>query len=195
MEQSKKYKNLIFDVGGVIFDDGKDNMKKVVGEGYDQIYKKAYGKGFKECLLGNKKVSELIEDLKDDELYEKLKYVLSYENLNVSYPIIKENFLYIKSLQDSYDMYLLTNITEDSYNYINSVIDIDSIFKGGIYSYQDGVVKPNFDIYNLLLEKYNLKKEECIFFDDKEKNVMAAKSLGIKSVVFKSLDDLKSSLK
>ncbi|MBQ9012222.1 MAG: HAD-IA family hydrolase [Bacilli bacterium] len=195
MEQSKKYKNLIFDVGGVIFDDGKDNMKKVVGEGYDQIYKKAYGKGFKECLLGNKKVSELIEDLKDDELYEKLKYVLSYENLNVSYPIIKENFLYIKSLKDNYDMYLLTNITEDSYNYINSVIDIDSIFKGGIYSYQDGVVKPNFDIYNLLLEKYNLKKEECIFFDDKEKNVMAAKSLGIKSVVFKSLDDLKSSLK
>lgn len=195
MEQSKKYKNLIFDVGGVIFDDGKDNMKKVVGEGYDQIYKKAYGKGFKECLLGNKKVSELIEDLKDDELYEKLKYVLSYENLNVSYPIIKENFLYIKTLKDNYDMYLLTNITEDSYNYINSVIDIDSIFKGGIYSYQDGTSKPDPEIYNLLLNRYNLKKEECIFFDDKEKNVDAANKLGIKSVVFNSLDDLKNNIK
>lgn len=195
MEESKKYKNLIFDVGGVIFDDSKDNMKKVVGEGYDQIYKKAYGKGFKECLLGNKKVSELIEDLKDDELYEKLKYVLSYENLNVSYPIIKENFLYIKTLKDNYDMYLLTNITEDSYNYINSVIDIDSIFKGGIYSYQDGISKPDPEIYNLLLNRYNLKKEECIFFDDKEKNVDAANKLGIKSVVFKSLDDLKNNIK
>ena len=70
---------------------------------------------------------------------------------------------------------MLTNITEDSYNYIRNIINLEDIFEGGVYSYQENLVKPNHEIYNLLIDKFNLKKEETVFFDDKEKNVIAAK--------------------
>ena len=43
---------------------------------------------------------------------------------------------FIKKLKkDGYKLFLLTNITEDSYNYINSIININDMFDGGIYSY------------------------------------------------------------
>ncbi len=166
----KHIKNIVLDIGGIIFDDSKKNIEKLLGKNCDIIYKLAYGKSFKECLLGNKKVNEHIESLFNYKEFEDLKYILSKKNLLKSYPLITTNFEYIKTLKkQGYKLYLLTNITEDSYNYINDLININSIFDGGIYSYKEHIIKPDKRIYNLLIDKYNLKRSETIFFDDKEK--------------------------
>ena len=191
----KHIKNIVLDIGGVIFDDSKKNIEKLLGKNCDVIYKLAYGKSFKECLLGNKKVNEHIESLSNYKEFEDLKYILSKKNLSKSYPLITTNFEYIKTLKkQGYKLYLLTNITEDSYNYINDLININSIFDGGIYSYQEHIIKPDKRIYNLLIDKYNLKKAETIFFDDKEKNVISAINQGISSYVFKSIEDIKNNI-
>ena len=191
----KHIKNIVLDIGGVIFDDSKKNIEKLLGKNCDVIYKLAYGKSFKECLLGNKKVNEHIESLSNYKEFEDLKYILSKKNLSKSYPLITTNFEYIKTLKkQGYKLYLLTNITEDSYNYINDLININSIFDGGIYSYQEHIIKPDKRIYNLLIDKYNLKRSETIFFDDKEKNVISAINQGISSYVFKSIEDIKNNI-
>lgn len=191
----KHIKNIVLDIGGVIFDDSKKNIEKLLGKNCDIIYKLAYGKGFKECLLGNKKVNEHIESLSNYKEFEDLKYILSKKNLSKSYPLITTNFEYIKTLKkQGYKLYLLTNITEDSYNYINDLININSIFDGGIYSYQEHIIKPDKRIYNLLIDKYSLKKSETIFFDDKEKNIISAINQGISSYVFKSIEDIKNNI-
>ena len=191
----KHIKNIVLDVGGIIFDDSKKNIEKLLGKNCDIIYKLAYGKSFKECLLGNKKVNEHIESLSNYKEFEDLKYILSKKNLSKSYPLITTNFEYIKTLKkQGYKLYLLTNITEDSYNYINDLININSIFDGGIYSYQEHIIKPDKRIYNLLIDKYNLKRSETIFFDDKDKNVISAINQGISSYVFKSIEDIKNNI-
>lgn len=191
----KHIKNIVLDIGGVIFDDSKKNIEKLLGKNCDIIYKLAYGKGFKECLLGNKKVNEHIESLSNYKEFEDLKYILSKKNLSKSYPLITTNFEYIKTLKkQGYKLYLLTNITEDSYNYINDLININSIFDGGIYSYQEHIIKPDKRIYNLLIDKYSLKKSETIFFDNKEKNIISAINQGISSYVFKSIEDIKNNI-
>ena len=56
-------KNIILDVGGILFDDSKKNIEYVLNKKCDLIYQKAYGTGFKECLLGDKTVQEHINDL------------------------------------------------------------------------------------------------------------------------------------
>ena len=91
--------------------------------------------------------------------------------------------------------FLLSNITEAAFCYINKIIDLDTFVDGGIYSYMENTRKPNKDIYELLINKYNLDKEECIFFDDKEINVESANEYGIKSYVFKSIEDIKLKVK
>ena len=188
-------KNIVLDVGGVIFDDSKQNIQKLLNKNCDNIYKIAYGSGFKKCLLGEISVQEHINSLKDEKDFNDISYILKKENLIKSYPLIKNNFEYIKDLRKrGYKLFLLTNITEDSYNYINELINIDETFDGGIYSYQEHLIKPDYDIYNLLINRFNLNKDETIFFDDKEKNVKAANEVGIKSYVFTSINDIESNL-
>ena len=45
------------------------------------------------------------------------------------------------------------------------------------------------------MDKFNLNKSETIFFDDKEKNVIAACKTGIKSIVFHSIEDIQENIK
>lgn len=188
-------KNIILDVGGILFDDSKQNIEKILGKKCDIIYKNAYGKGFNECLLGEKTIKEYINSLTNLKDFESINYILDRKNLRKTYPLIRENFDYIKNLkQKGYRLYLLTNITEESYIYINETINIDMCFDGGIYSYREHLIKPNQYIYKLMIDKYELNKEETIFFDDKIKNVEAAKKVGINAFVFESVDDIKNNL-
>lgn len=189
-------RNIVLDIGGVFFDDSKHNLEMLLNKNCDNIYKLAYGRDFKKCLLGEITVQEHVNSLKGEKEFSNINYILKKDNLVYSYPLIKNNFEYIKSLKEKgYRLYLLTNITEDSYNYINNLIDINKIFDGGIYSYQEHLIKPDYDIYNLLINKFNLDKTETIFFDDKEKNVIAANNVGINSFVFTSIEDIKNNLK
>ena len=184
-------KNIIFDIGGIMFDDSTQNISNILNEDASLLCKKVYGRSFSNCLLGNEEVSDYIETFKDDSDYEKIRYVLSKENLHISYPLMKSNFAYISTLKNKgYNLYILSNITKDSYEYIKNTIDIDSIFDGGIYSYQEGVIKPDKNIYERIINKYNLNRNETIFFDDKQKNVDAAFEIGIKGVLFKSVEDI-----
>ena len=189
-------KNIIFDIGGVIFDDSLQNINKVLNEDSEILYKKVYGKTFLNCLLGNMEVFNYIESFKDDRDYQKIKYILTKDNLHLSFPLMKDNFDFISKLKDKgYNLYILSNITRDSYEYVNETIDISKIFNGGVYSYQEGLVKPNRRMYELIIKKYNLNKEETIFFDDKPKNIVAASEFGIKGVLFRTIEDIENNLK
>lgn len=81
------------------------------------------------------------------------------------------------------DGYLQKCLKEDN-------IDIDDIFNGGIYSCQEHLMKLDKNIYELIIQRFNLKKEETIFFDDKNKNVVSIINCGINSFVFNSIDDI-----
>ncbi|MCX6724430.1 MAG: HAD family phosphatase [Candidatus Staskawiczbacteria bacterium] len=59
-------------------------------------------------------------------------------------------------------------------------------FEDVILSYEVGMKKPEMDIYQLAVEKLKVKPEECIFIDDKEKNLLPAKELGMKTVLAKN---------
>ncbi len=46
------------------------------------------------------------------------------------------------------------------------------------------LAKPDPAIYQVLLSKYSLKPEECVFIDDRKDNVDAAKALGMSGIVY-----------
>ena len=184
-------KNIVLDIGGILFDDSKSNVEKLLHKNCDTIYKKTYGGNFKECLIGNMSVKEHLELLKDDEDYQDIKYLL--QNLSLATPLMKENYEYIKSLKEKgYHLYLLSNITEDSFQYINKVLDLSHFVDGGVYSYQEHVKKPEHTIYQTVLKRFHLDPKETIFFDDKSKNVVAANESGLPSIEFKSIETLKN---
>lgn len=108
-------------------------------------------------------------------------------------PVMKENLELLYELKSKkYAIYFLSNLTEATYYYIKHKLDD---FDGGIYSWQEHFVKPQQEIYELILRKYHLKKEETIFFDDKLKNVQMGNQLGIRSVQFRGRKDILQNIK
>lgn len=193
-------RNIILDIGGVICDDGYCNLSKVLNireEEGKEIAKIAYGGNFKKCLLGELEINEHIEILQKNhpELNNKIEYILTPQNYKETFPVLQETLdVILKLKKEGYQIYILSNITKESFEYFKKVIEFEKYFDGGVYSYQEAVRKPNLKFYEILIKKYNLKKEECIFFDDKQKNVDVGNSLGIKSIKFNNIEDIKNNL-
>ena len=66
---------------------------------------------------------------------------------------------------------------------------------GGIFSYRVHLLKPDAAIYNLLLQTYDLKAEDCVFLDDMQPNVDGARRVGMQAIRFSSLEQALCDLK
>ena len=74
------------------------------------------------------------------------------------------------------------------------VMEFLSYTDGGILSYKDHLLKPEPEIYKLLLSRYDLKAEECVFIDDLHINIDAAKEQGIHGIVFQCYEQAEAEL-
>lgn len=85
------------------------------------------------------------------------------------------------------NLYLLSNISVgfvDTYSEVKWIKELFSKFDGLVFSGPIGIVKPDKNIYEYLLSSYSLKKEECLFVDDTEKNIIGAQTVGISGYLF-----------
>ena len=97
---------------------------------------------------------------------------------------------WIRSLKDAgYRLYCITNFTPAGYEQCYDCISFVEKFDGCVFSFREGVVKPDPQIYRILLERYDLKAEECVFIDDTEENVRGAEKIGFKGIVFTGYED------
>lgn len=65
-------------------------------------------------------------------------------------------------------------------------LDFIPYLDGGILSYQDKVIKPMPEIYRILIDRYHLKPEECVFLDDTLRNLEGAEKFGIHTIHFQN---------
>ncbi len=97
---------------------------------------------------------------------------------------------WIDALKEAgYKLYCITNFTPAGYEQCYDCISFIERFDGCVFSFREGVVKPDPAIYTILLDRYGLKAEECVFIDDTEENVRSAEELGLKGIVFKGYED------
>ena len=65
---------------------------------------------------------------------------------------------------------------------------------GGILSYEVKLIKPEREIYEMLLSRYDLKAEECVFVDDRKRNCEGAEKVGIKAILFENKEQVENEL-
>ena len=80
-------------------------------------------------------------------------------------------------------IYLLSNASVRLPEYWKSVPGSE-YFDGGVVSALEKCVKPMPEIYHALMDKYDLKAEECLFVDDIAINVTGAMQCGMQGYVF-----------
>ncbi len=67
-------------------------------------------------------------------------------------------------------------------------------FDGVVVSGLEGLVKPDPRIYRLFCERYSLDPQTCVFIDDNEANIIAARKFGMTAIHFTSPEELRPKL-
>lgn len=95
---------------------------------------------------------------------------------------------------DNYRVVALTNWSAETFPVAQDRYDFLQWFEGILVSGEEGCIKPDPKIYELLFERYNLLPQESLFVDDNAHNVEGSKALGMDAVRFKSAEQLRSVL-
>jgi len=113
------------------------------------------------------------------------------KRLSKSRRIIKDGIKFVKTCKEQgHEIFILSNWDKESFAFaLEAFPDLFSLFKKEniTISGEIGIIKPDPLIYEYILAKNNLKPEECIFFDDQEVNIKAAKEFGIHGIVCKNI--------
>ena len=88
--------------------------------------------------------------------------------------------------EGGYRMAILTNNVREWEPLWRSKLPVDEIFEVIVDSAWVGMRKPDPAIYTLTAEQLELAPEVCLFVDDNELNVQAARELGMHAVHFRS---------
>ena len=101
---------------------------------------------------------------------------------------------YLEELKTmGYRLFGLTNWSAETFPNVRNY-PILKLLEGYIVSGEEKVAKPDPRFYRILLERYGLKPEECLFIDDNPANVAGAEAVGIRGLRFTGLDKLRKDL-
>ena len=79
---------------------------------------------------------------------------------------------------EGYRLFVLSNMSKEYIDYLRKM-PVYQYFEADVVSCDVGLIKPEREIYSLLLERFNLDPAQTMFIDDRKENVLAAAELGI----------------
>jgi len=182
-------KNIIFDLGNtlVYFD------FSYFYNGIAEREKKVNATKFKKYILDNKLDYKLMTGrLAHKEFFRKLKkkfdlkigyndFLFFYSDIFWANPNMKK-FLEKISRIKKYRLFLLSNTDSTHITFIDNNFPFVRLLKSRVLSYKVKMVKPQKNIFKYTVDKFKLVPEETVLVDDMKDNIIAAKTLGLKTI-------------
>ena len=193
------YKNIIFDLGNVLisFNPMEYLKSKISEEKIQEVYKAIFQS--EEWIMldrGTITEKEAINNIIEKNSIYRDDISLAFEDW---YAILKPIEETIKVLEDlkskGYNIYYLSNFHELAFKEVNTKNSFFELFDGGVVSYEEKIIKPEEEIYRLILKRYNLTPSETIFIDDTKVNVEGAEKLGITTIFLENPRKLREELR
>jgi len=102
----------------------------------------------------------------------------------------------LRALKDAgYPLYGLSNWPAEKFALVRPGYPFFAYFDDIVISGEVGLVKPDQAIFNLLLERIGRPAGECLFIDDHDRNIHAARELGFQTIQFQSSQQLEAELR
>ncbi len=99
--------------------------------------------------------------------------------------LIEENVELIRALRPPYRIAVLSNADTTLEERIRDGMGIHDLFDTVISSAVVGMAKPDHRIYRLAAERLGLPIQECLFVDDFDRNVDAAREVGMAAIHYR----------
>lgn len=181
-------KNIVFDLGGVVFARDPRKFEREFIEFFSYIMLPEMPHFWEEYDRGVSTYNRVIDDLAE---YNNCDRELAEHNLRRSI-VTQEEIPATKSLiadlkSAGYKLYVLSNMSLDFIEFLKTK-EVYKYFDGEVVSCYEKVVKPDVEIYKILVDRYSLKADETLFIDDRKSNVEAAQNEGICGFHFNASD-------
>lgn len=182
-------KNLLFDLGGVIMDIRRENCEEAfrqLGMADIDEYLGDYGQKGPFAALEEGKISEeefraevrkhIAREVSDEEIDR------AFNRFLTGIPVRRLEEL--RKLRGKYKLYMLSNTNSIMWRqdiaeaFRQEGLTVDDYFDGIVTSFEAKCCKPAPGIFNRVVEKFGIRPEETVFFDDSKANVEAAAKLG-----------------
>lgn len=182
--------NFVFDMGGVLI---WDRMPELVGGKrlpqedsqmlYDVVFASPEWKdGWDGGTMTTDEVLEAVFPRLPERLHNSARALMEEWLMNAEWvPGTEDTIRRLKG--EGYGIYLLSNTADTFYKYRHRLPAIDC-FDGEMISADVHLLKPDRAIYDALTSRFNLKPEECFFFDDRPENIQGAIDAGWQGAVF-----------
>ena len=194
-------KNIIFDLGGVLIDWNPDYMyKKLISDENKRTWflENICTSDWNEAQDGGRLIKDanelLINQHPDYSAWILAFYDRWEEMLNGS---IAGTVDILKKLKENkqYGLFALTNWSAETFPRALEMFEFLHWFDGRVVSGEEKTRKPFREIYDIILNRYNLIPHQTIFIDDNLRNILAAKECGIITIHFQSPEQLQKELK
>lgn len=193
-------KTVIFDIGNVLTDFNWSGFYKGFGYSDEMVERlgratvgSPYWHEFDRGLMTDAEIiGKFIES--DPEIQADIRRVMA----NVNGMVTRRDYSipWIQELkQKGYQVLVLSNYSEKGYHEAGDALDFLPYTDGGILSYRDKVIKPEPEIYRLLIDRYQLTPEECVFLDDTAANLEGAEKFGFHTILFTDRETVLEKLK
>ena len=179
-------RNIIFDLGNVIINYNQEQIinnftkkEEEIKYIYDEIF---HAPEWELMDLGNITNDQAIEVInkRNEFKYQKLTDNFLhewYKKQEINRDIVE---IAKKLKKNGYKLFVLSNMANLTYEYFKND-EFFSLCTGIIISAHEHLIKPDEKVFRLLLDKYKLNAEECLFIDDdpSEQNYKTANKIGI----------------
>jgi 2-haloacid dehalogenase len=202
MKKNTNIKNVIFDLGGVLVDWNPDKVFIKVFEGDKQKMEYFYAEvctqewnenqdaGYPMAKATEERVALFPEFEKEIRMYYDRWDEMLGDQIQGTVDILKK-----LTNSPEYKVVALTNWSHETFPKAIKKFEFLQWFEGVLVSGVEKTRKPFPEIYELTLNRFDLKAEESLFIDDNLRNVEAARALGIHSIQFHSPEQLAQELK
>ena len=197
---NKSIDTIIFDLGGVLIDWNPNYL-------YDKIFEDEKEKKYflseictpdwNEQQDAGRSLAEattiLLEKHPEYEMEIKAYYGRWVDMLG---DIMHDSVEILKNLHknNTHRLYALTNWSAETFPYALENFDFLQLFEGILVSGVEKLKKPDPQIYQLILDRYQIEAQQSVFIDDSKRNIKGAEALNIKGVHFQSAQQLKLDL-
>jgi 2-haloacid dehalogenase len=94
-----------------------------------------------------------------------------------------------------WQLYLLSNFSSEKFELVRLQYDFLNLFDDMVISGEHETIKPEPEIFNIMLKRIGRKADECVFIDDSLANIETARRLGFYAIHYQSPTQLRADLK
>jgi putative hydrolase of the HAD superfamily len=192
-----KIESIIFDWGGVLIDDPRPGLLKYCSEAFGvplEDYTPVHDLFLDEFHKGMISEERFWQQI-SDKLGKSMPSAQSqwYDAFGSAYVQKKEMFAFVSSLHDmGYKTALLSNTELPAVRFFHE--QGYNMFDLLVFSCIERVMKPQRRIYEITLERLGTKAGQTVFIDDVQDYIRAAKLIGLNTILFENIDQVKEEL-